>query len=214
MALASSPGINGALLNPEKLCGMFGADLLDELGECNFGLHGLCYTRFVFVTQAGLNTNRFVPVFAAIRSVPRVDIKKRIGERIRISRDAKRLTLKQLSRLTGGVLSESRISNYEQGIRQLKSKEALVLAVPLGVEPSYLLCVEGEEEGEMTAQESALLRNFRALPENERGAYARRIEVLALAYREPVPDERLGPGWTAPSMPTNPQKRRHRTTTK
>jgi len=45
----------------------------------------------------------------------------------------------------------------------------------------------------MTQQEQRLLRNFRALPEKDRNDYDRRIEVLALAYVEAVPDERLSP---------------------
>ncbi len=43
----------------------------------------------------------------------------------------------------------------------------------------------------MTPQENQLLRDFRALPENDRADYSRRIGVLAMAYKEPVPDERL-----------------------
>ena len=76
-------------------------------------------------------------------------------------------------------------------------EEALVLAKPLGVSPAYLLCVD--VEGDMTQQEEELLRNFRALPERDRGEYSRRIEVLALAYREPVPDERLSNKWRSPA---------------
>lgn len=76
-------------------------------------------------------------------------------------------------------------------------EEALLLAKPLGVSPAYLLCVD--VEGEMTKQEEELLRNFRALPERDRGEYARRIEVLALAYRDPVPDERLSDRWRSPA---------------
>jgi transcriptional regulator with XRE-family HTH domain len=121
-----------------------------------------------------------------------MNYKKESGERLKSARRDKKLTLPELSNRLGGLLSVSRLSNYEQGIRQLGIKEALALSRILGVNASYLLCVETVED-EMTAQENELLRNFRALPENERGAYARRIEVLALAYREPVPDEKLSP---------------------
>jgi hypothetical protein len=69
-------------------------------------------------------------------------------------------------------------------------KEALALHSVLGVQPSHLLCVDVGDE-EMTPQENELLRNFRALPERDRNDYSRRIEVLAMAYKEPVPDERL-----------------------
>lgn len=77
-------------------------------------------------------------------------------------------------------------------------EEAILLYPVLGVSPAHLLCAD-EVEGDMTAQEQELLRNFRALPERDRNDYARRIGVLALAYREPVPDEKLGGGWTAPA---------------
>lgn len=134
-----------------------------------------------------------------------MNIKKEGGRRLKAARNDKGWSQKDLERQTGGVLSASRIGNYEAGIRQMKSKEALVLAKALGVEPSYLLCVDGEEGGEMTPQETLLLRNFRALPEKDRNAYARRIETLALMYREPVPDERLGVEWTAPTAKKSKQ---------
>lgn len=61
----------------------------------------------------------------------------------------------------------------------------------------------------MTVQEQELLKNFRALPERDRNDYARRIEVLALAYREPVPDERL----PAEIRKGAPRRRKPRNTT-
>ena len=121
-----------------------------------------------------------------------MDTKREAGRRLREARTAKGLTLEELSSKVGGLLSASRISNYEQGLRQIGIKEALALYRHLGVEPAYLLCVD-VEEGDMTAQEKELLRNFRALPEKDRNDYARRIESLSLIYREPVPDERLSP---------------------
>jgi len=124
-----------------------------------------------------------------------MDYAKECGKRLKAARQAKGLTLVGLSKALRGVLSASRIGNYEQGTRQLGTEEALALAVPLDVEPAYLLCVEAGDE--MTKQENELLRDFRALPENERSAYARRISVLAMAYREPVPDEKLSPAWSA-----------------
>lgn len=119
------------------------------------------------------------------------------------------MTLDGLSKVVRGVLSASRIGNYEQGARQIGIEEALALASALAVQPSYLLCVDSEE-GDMTRQEEELLRNFRALPENERGSYARRIEVLALAYKEPVPDEQLGEGWKSPQKARKPTAPQHK----
>jgi transcriptional regulator with XRE-family HTH domain len=119
-----------------------------------------------------------------------MNYKKESGRRLKAAREDKRLTLGELSKRLGGLLSPSRLSNYEQGTRMIGVRESLALASVLGVQASYLLCVD-VEGGEMTPQENDLLRNFRALPERDRNEYSRRIEVLALAYREPVPDERL-----------------------
>jgi transcriptional regulator with XRE-family HTH domain len=119
-----------------------------------------------------------------------MDYKKEAGRRLKKAREAKNWTLRELSTQLRGILSESRLSNYEQGTRMIGVEEALALYRALGVQPSYLLCVDVEED-DMTPQETALLRNYRALPEKDRNDYSRRIEVLALAYMEPVPDERL-----------------------
>ena len=121
-----------------------------------------------------------------------MDYKREAGRRLKRAREDMGWTLKELSSKLGNILSESRLSNYEQGIRMIRVEEALALYRVLGVQPSYLLCVDVEDE-EMTPQEITLLRNYRALPEKDRNDYSRRIEVLALAYREPVPDERLSP---------------------
>jgi transcriptional regulator with XRE-family HTH domain len=119
-----------------------------------------------------------------------MDYKKAAGKRLKAAREAKKLTLDALSGLTKGLLSKSRLGNYEQGTRMIGVEETLALASVLEVNPAYLLCVDVEDE-EMTPQEKSLLRDFRALPENDRADYARRIGVLAMAYKEPVPDERV-----------------------
>lgn len=119
-----------------------------------------------------------------------MNYKKEAGRRLKAAREDKGWTLGELSKRLGNILSPSRLSNYEQGTRMIGVREALALHSVLGVQPSHLLCVD-IEEGEMTPQEMELLRNFRALPEKDRADYARRIGVLALAYREPVPDEKL-----------------------
>lgn len=121
-----------------------------------------------------------------------MNYKKEAGKRLKAAREDKKLTLQELSKRLGGVLSPSRLSNYEQGTRMLGVPEALALHGVLGVQPSHLLCVD-VEEGDMTQQEIELLKNYRALPERDRNEYSRRIEVLAMAYKEPVPDERLSP---------------------
>lgn len=135
-----------------------------------------------------------------------MNYKKEAGRRLRGARTSKGWSLKELSGKVQNILSESRLSNYEQGTRMMGTEEALALHRVLDVQPSYLLCVD-VEEGEMTQQETELLQNFRTLPANERQAYARRIAVLALAYREPVPDERLSPEVRkGPARKRTPQK--------
>lgn len=101
------------------------------------------------------------------------------------------------------MLSPSRISNYEQGLRLLKPREARILGKALDADPAYLMCLEGDD---MLPDEVELLRNYRALPEKERKAYSRRIGALALVYKEPVPDEKLV-GFRAPEAKT--KKKRH-----
>lgn len=122
-----------------------------------------------------------------------MNYKKESGRRLKMARTRKNLTLDELSKKTGGLLSTSRLGNYEQGTRSLGVPESLALSSVLGVKASHLLCVDGDEGDEMTQQEVELLRNFRALPEKDRNDYARRIDNLAMIYREPVPDERLPP---------------------
>lgn len=79
--------------------------------------------------------------------------------------------------------------------------EANLLAKALGCDAAWLMCLQQQ----MSKQELDLIRNFRALPERDRDDYQRRIEVLALAYRTPVPDEKLT-GWDAkPSKKTHKQ---------
>jgi len=124
---------------------------------------------------------------------PDMNFKKETGKRIREARananGGRGITLDELSERTKHVLSSSRISNYEQGLRLPKPQDALILGQALGVSAGHLMCLEGEED--MLPEESDLLRNWRALPENERNAYARRIQALALVYRDAVPDEKV-----------------------
>jgi transcriptional regulator with XRE-family HTH domain len=114
-----------------------------------------------------------------------MNYKNEIGRRIRLMRKQHQLSLEALAKATDGKLSKSRISNYEQGLRMPGPQEANVLAKVLGVDAAWLMCLQSV----FTAQAIELMRNWQALPENDRMDYFRRIEVLALAYRQPVPDE-------------------------
>jgi transcriptional regulator with XRE-family HTH domain len=105
------------------------------------------------------------------------DLTSKIGLRLREARHAEKLSLGALSDRTGGALSRSRISNYEQGIRRLGLEEATMLAQALGtVSATYLLCLDNE--GYLSEQEQALVRCFRRT--DERG----RETILAVAESE------------------------------
>ncbi len=99
---------------------------------------------------------------------------KRIGERLRAARHARGISLQALSDLTGGALSKSRISNYEQGIRRLSVEAAKGLAESLGnASAAYLLCVDDGET--KTPEEMQLLRRYRAADADGQAA------IMALA---------------------------------
>ena len=159
--------------------------------------------------DATLHTNRVTPqvisphdsLIAGLHALgvssPPMNWAREIGKRLRAARRAvgvSGISLQELSNRTSGVLSPSRISNYEQGLRLLKPRDAQILGKALNADPAYLMCLEG---GEMLPEEVEFLHNWRALPEKDRRDYARRIAVLALAHKEPVPDERLK-GFRAP----------------
>jgi transcriptional regulator with XRE-family HTH domain len=123
-----------------------------------------------------------------------MNYKQEIGRRIRESRTKRGWSLEELAQQTGERLSKSRISNYEQGARMPGPAEVNILAQALGVDSAWLMCLQSV----FTSQAIEMMRNWMALPEKDRNDYFRRIEVLALAYREPVPDEKLSTGWTSP----------------
>lgn len=93
------------------------------------------------------------------------ELTQAIGNRLRAARAAQQLSLSQLSEKTqkmGNMLSKSRISNYEQGIRRMGIEQARILAQALGtVSAVYLLCLE-DSEPELSLDEQRLLCNFRA----------------------------------------------------
>ena len=85
---------------------------------------------------------------------------REIGERLRYARHSKGLSLGQISALTGGALSKSRISNYELGIRRMSVEAARLLADALGTcTPAFLLCVQ--DPMNLTADEIDLIQTYR-----------------------------------------------------
>lgn len=88
-----------------------------------------------------------------------MDLTKKIGQRLRGARQSRGLSLSELSNLTG-VLSKSRISNYEQGIRRMGLEEAQQLAAALvNVTPTYLLCLEDTDP--LSNEERVLVERYR-----------------------------------------------------
>lgn len=72
-----------------------------------------------------------------------LNIKKEIGKRIYEARTAKGLTLKGVGELTGG-LKQTRLTNWEQGIRCPGPEEIKLLAKALDTSPAYLMCLSDE----------------------------------------------------------------------
>jgi transcriptional regulator with XRE-family HTH domain len=135
-----------------------------------------------------------------------MNYKKEIGRRLAERRTEFGWSLEELSRRTQGILSKSRLGNYEQGTRTPGPMEANILGEVLKVDAAYLMCLQQS----FTKQELDLLRNFRALPEKDRNDYQRRIGALAMIYREPVADERLEELKTkAPAKASRRQPRNH-----
>ena len=60
------------------------------------------------------------------------DLTTKIGLRLRAARNAQKIALAELSDRTGGALSKSRISNYEQGLRRMGLEDARMFADALG----------------------------------------------------------------------------------
>lgn len=119
-----------------------------------------------------------------------MDYKKECGARVAKLREERGWTLRELSTRTGDVLLPTRISNYETGERLLSQQEAVILAKALGTRPAFLLAVD-DIQLPITQQEEALIRNWRTLPERERMEYFRKLEMLAMTYRDPVSEARV-----------------------
>lgn len=73
--------------------------------------------------------------------------------------------------------------------------EINALAAVLDTDAAYLMCLALG----YSKQQLDLVRNWNTLPENLRQQYFNRIEALSLTYRNPLPDEKLTPGFKAPA---------------
>lgn len=85
-----------------------------------------------------------------------LNIKKEIGKRILEARKAKGLTLKALGELAGG-LKQTRLTNWEQGVRTPGPEEIKSLARALDVSPAYLMCLSDELQFKKAKNPSRLI---------------------------------------------------------
>jgi SOS-response transcriptional repressor LexA len=85
-----------------------------------------------------------------------LNIKKEIGKRISEARKIKGLTLKTLGELTGG-LKQTRLTNWEQGIRTPGPEEIKLLAQALDVSPAFLMCLSDEKQSKQIKSPSQLI---------------------------------------------------------
>ncbi|KTD34680.1 phage repressor [Legionella moravica] len=85
-----------------------------------------------------------------------LNIKKEIGKRILEARKAKGLTLKALGELAGG-LKQTRLTNWEQGVRTPGPEEIKSLAQSLDVSPAYLMCLSDELQVKKAKNPSRLI---------------------------------------------------------
>jgi transcriptional regulator with XRE-family HTH domain len=101
---------------------------------------------------------------------------KEIALRLRYVRESRGLSLAALSDLTGGELSKSRISNYEQGIRRMSIEVARMLADAFGtVSAAYLLCLD--DPMHLTPDEIELIRKYRDTDGTGRAIIARKAQA-------------------------------------
>lgn len=91
-----------------------------------------------------------------------MDLKYEIGSRIRKYREERKLSQKQFAELMG--ISNSRVSNWEQGINRPDADILADICRVLDVSPSALLDVHLSEE-ELSDQERKVLRAYRQKPE-------------------------------------------------
>lgn len=117
-----------------------------------------------------------------------MDYKNEIGKRIRAARVEKSLTLSDVARKTGDILTLKRINAYENGDRMPGPAEAVILAKALGQRPAYLMAVDDIQLA-ISQQEEELIRNWRTLAERERMDFFRKVQMAALQARDPVQDQ-------------------------
>lgn len=140
------------------------------------------------------------------------------GKRIKTLRDERGWSRMDLAKATGydpatgaGGLSDTRLANYERGIRQPGLAEIMLLSDVFLVAPAFIAGFT-PVRFRLSPQERELVTDFRALPENEREALFRTITVKSLPYRKPVPAERFAETWAPPPKASKAAPKRGKTT--
>lgn len=125
-----------------------------------------------------------------------MDYKKEVGRRLKLARDEKGWTLRELEAKTPGI-DLKRINAYENGDRMPRQSEAVILGHALGKRAAWIMAVD-DVQLPISLQEEALIRSWRTLPERERMEIFRKVETLAMAYRDPVSDQTVETHFPAP----------------
>lgn len=134
------------------------------------------------------------------------------GARISGLRKERQWSRMELARLTGydpatgkGGLSDTRLANYERGIRQIGLEEATLLADVFLVSPAYIVGFT-PIRFRLTPQERELIQDFRSMPESERESLFRTVQVRSLSYRSNAAANKSMAQWTLSTPPPPPQR--------
>lgn len=103
-----------------------------------------------------------------------MDTKSESGKRIKAAREGLELTLKDVCDRTNGLLTPTRLSNWEHGLRMISVDEAKRLAPILETTASYLLTIE-DEPGDKRLQ--TLVTTYKMLDERGRDTVHRVAEA-------------------------------------
>jgi len=132
------------------------------------------------------------------------------GARISALRKERAWSRMELARLTGydpatgeGGLSDTRLANYERGIRQIGLEEAMVLADVFLVSPAFIVGFTSIRF-RLTPQERELITDFRSMPEVERESLFRTVQVRSLSYRSNASASKAMAQWALDSPPPAP----------
>jgi len=126
------------------------------------------------------------------------------AQRLRDARQTLEWTLDESSKRMNGVISASRLGNYEQGTREPPLAQFARLAELYGVAMAWLVGA-GALRSALSQEEIALVKDFRVLPERIRVELKRKIHVAAMTEKAPV-----DPQYAAPAKPAATQRRKAR----